>query len=378
MGSLTIPCADCDDTKARLELRHYEVTGCDPTPGRDGFCTISFIEPPTPSEHAMKLAAAQELPRDVAGSLTSLQARTAKAIVNIFETGAVLGVYGQVTLISGDSGHLTYGRSQTTLGSGNLYDLILRYCTNPGARFSQRLSPYLERLRKRDLSLDTDGLFANLLRAASDDPVMRGVQDGFFDDVYWVPALAEAQKHGLRTALGTAVVYDSVVHGSWNAMRLDTDAAVGDPSVAGEPAWIAKYIQVRRNWLATNARADLRPTVYRMDALRALVDQGRWGLSLPLVVRQHEISQATLDGQPPGCYDGPAAGSRSLALSTPLLRGLDVRLVQLGLSERQMSIVADGIFGQASQKAIETYQIARGLAATGVADAGLIAELVAS
>jgi chitosanase len=52
--------------------------------------------------------------------LTSSQKDTAQAIVNVFETSAVLGKYGQVTLIPCDSGHLTFGRSQTTLGSGNL------------------------------------------------------------------------------------------------------------------------------------------------------------------------------------------------------------------------------------------------------------------
>ena len=48
--------------------------------------------------------------------LTITQKKTAQAIINIFETGVVLGNYGQVTLIDGDTGHLTFGRSQTTLG----------------------------------------------------------------------------------------------------------------------------------------------------------------------------------------------------------------------------------------------------------------------
>ncbi|MDQ3267784.1 MAG: hypothetical protein M3P47_03520 [Pseudomonadota bacterium] len=51
--------------------------------------------------------------------LTATQKKTAEALVNIFETGEVLGDCSQVTLIAGDTGHLTFGRSQTTLGSGN-------------------------------------------------------------------------------------------------------------------------------------------------------------------------------------------------------------------------------------------------------------------
>lgn len=85
---------------------------------------------------------------------TQTQKKTAESIVNIFETSEVLGNYGQVTVIRGDTGHLTYGRSQTTLGSGNLYKLLKRYCDNGGARFRTRLEPYLPRFEGRDTALD--------------------------------------------------------------------------------------------------------------------------------------------------------------------------------------------------------------------------------
>lgn len=47
--------------------------------------------------------------------LTQTQKKTAESIINIFETNEVLGNYGQLTVIPGDTGHLTFGRSQTTL-----------------------------------------------------------------------------------------------------------------------------------------------------------------------------------------------------------------------------------------------------------------------
>ena len=90
--------------------------------------------------------------------LTSTQAQTAKAIINIFETSSVRGRYSLVTLLPGDSGHLTYGRSQTTLGSGNLYKLVNQYCETAGARFAGHLNPYLSRLKNTDLMLDNDTL----------------------------------------------------------------------------------------------------------------------------------------------------------------------------------------------------------------------------
>jgi len=116
--------------------------------------------------------------------------------------------------------------------------------------------------------------------------------------------------------------------------------------------------------------------VYRMDALQRLIDQGFWGLELPLVVRGQEISTATLSAMPPGCYDGPPPGSRVLAVQSPLARGLDVRLLQLGLSDLGADIKADGVFGQASLRGVKDYQTQHGLPANGVADVALIAQVV--
>lgn len=308
--------------------------------------------------------------------LTTTQKKTAQAIVNIFETGSVLGDYGNVTLIDGDTGHLTFGRSQTTLGSGNLHDLMLRYCSNPGARFRARLQPFLPQFAARDIALDADMRLHNVLRATADDPVMRETQDVFFDEVYWQPAVNAATQTGITTPLGVAVVYDSTVHGSWKTMRDRTTSQAGKLADIGESAWVSAYVQTRRQWLATHPRADLRATVYRMDAMKRLIDQGFWGLELPLVVRNLEISTSTLNATPPGCYDGPVPGSRALALQSPLPRGLDVRLVQLGLSDQGADIKADGVFGQTSVKRIKEYQAAHGLPMTGIADVALIALLV--
>jgi chitosanase len=135
-------------------------------------------------------------------------------------------------------------------------------------------------------------------------------------------------------------------------------------------------VRQRRQWLAHHSREDLRATVYRMDAFQRLIDNGMWALELPLVVRKQEISTATLSALPPGCYDGPAPGTRPIALATPLMRGLDVRRVQLALSDRDVDIRADGIFGQTSMKIVRNFQAAQGLPATGSLDPATIVSLV--
>lgn len=309
--------------------------------------------------------------------LTQAQKKTAEAIVNLFETSEVLGDYSKVTLLAGDTGHFTYSRSQTTLGSGNLYELLRRYCANGGARFGARLTPWLPRLETRDTDLDDDLRLHNLLRASADDLVMRDTQDAFFDEIYWQPAARTAEREGIISPLGVAVVYDSYVHGSWKAIRDRTDANVGKLATAGEQQWVQAYVATRRAWLASHPRKNLRSTAYRMDAFQRLIKQGYWNLALPLVVRDQEISLTSLARLPPRCYAGPQPGTRALALESALQRGLDVRLVQLGLSDRGMEIKADGIYGQTSVRLIGEYQAAQGLPSTGVADIGLIAQLTA-
>ncbi|MET0209938.1 MAG: peptidoglycan-binding protein [Burkholderiaceae bacterium] len=350
-----------------LENLGFHVLSVDAVPDRPDMGLIQFDS-----------ADPEGLPQTVAvdAALIPTQIATIQGIVNLFETGSVLGDYGGVTVIKGDTGHLTFGRSQTTLGSGNLALMLQQYCANPGARFATRLLPYLSRFAARDLSLDDDQKLHNVLRATADDPVMRETQDQFFDRNYWMPARRAATLLRLRTPLGVAVVYDSHVHGSFALIRDRTKKQIGLPSEAGEQRWISEYVRLRREWLSAG-RADLQPTVYRMDCFQRLIDNGQWALTLPLVVRREEISIATLNATPPGCHDGPEPGTRALALSSPLLRGLDVRRVQLALSDRGFDTRADGIFGQASQKLIRAYQSAQGVPATGVLEPGAVLELLA-
>lgn len=385
--SCTVLCEDCDDRKEDLQLRGYEVVGpCAEDKTQPGMCVIRYRRRAAGAAGASAVGtvAAREAAAAVAMAgepldeqpATATQASAAKAIVNLFETGQVLGDYSAVTVLPGDTGHLAYGRSQTTLGSGNLAVLIERYCTQAGARFGARLRDWRASMRARDKALDRDLQLHNLLRACADDPVMRDVQDRFFDDTYWQPAVRAAGRLGIRLPLGVAIVYDSWVHGSWGAMRDRTDRG-GTLQQSGEMEWLERYVDTRRDWLATHANLLLRKTVYRMDAFRALMDQGYWGLELPLVVRGREISLATLSGLPPGCYEGPQPGTRALAVQSPFNRGLDVRLLQLGLSlaDHQCEIRADGIYGSTTARWVKRYQEASGLSPTGVADPALVAKL---
>jgi hypothetical protein len=100
-------------------------------------------------------------------SISALQKAAAQAIVNIFETGSVRGDYAEVTLIPGDSGELTYGRTQTTLASGNLFLLIKAYADRGDGAYGDELRAFLPRLEAHDPGLNHDRAF----RTGCDDPV---------------------------------------------------------------------------------------------------------------------------------------------------------------------------------------------------------------
>jgi chitosanase len=299
--------------------------------------------------------------------LTELQKKTSQAIVNVFETGRLRGDYGSVVVARNDAGHLTYGRSQTTLASGNLFLLIEDYCQAPGAARAAALAPYLTRLKARDLALDGDAALRAALRAAGGDPVMRRVQDSFFDRVYWQPALARSSSLGLTTALGATVVYDGTIHGSFARLRDRTSARHGTPADIGEPAWLARYIAERRAWLAgfDPATSLLPKAVYRMDELKKLHDAQHWGLPLPLRIRNVAVDEAALssDDTP---VTASASDDRLQFLAEPRLEGDDVRALQAALRKAGHELEVDGDFGAGTDRALRAFQAAAGLKADGI------------
>jgi len=302
-----------------------------------------------------------------------LQENIAKAIVNIFETGRLLGNYASVVVAPHDRGHLTYGRSQTTLASGNLYVLISSYCAASGATFKDQLEPYLPRLQACDLTLDNDVDLKGYLAQAGGDATMRQTQDGFFDRAYWQPANRRAANASITTPLGIATIYDSTIHGNYAAIKTSTDAVL--PLPRDEKDWVRKYIAIRRAWLANNINSGLRPTVYRMDELKRLVDAGNWGLEPSLSVRGITIASTSFDDPTRDVAGTPAIRSSAhdpdevaLSLKVPYLSGPPVTLVQHALVREGLLTEGsvDGVFGPFTSVLVKQFQARHGLMADGV------------
>jgi chitosanase len=304
--------------------------------------------------------------------LSDLQKKTAQAIVNIFETGKVLGDYGAVTVMPGDKGHLTYGRNQVTLSSGGLHNLLAEYCAREDAQaqMATQFQPLLPRFLAKDLTLDADASVKALLREAGKDPVMHAVQDEFFDKDYWVPSWRAAAKCGLTTALSTAVVYDGHIHGNFGGIRNEVDKTGTVATGVSEKAWIAAYVATRKAWLL-RGKEPLPRTVYRMEAFKRLIEEEKWDLPLPLVVRGVSISEKSLSPNAAVPADGvPASAAlvgRTLRLAQPLMKGEDVRALQAALNRAGFAITPDGVFGPATEALLKQFQRSRNLTPDGVA-----------
>ena len=295
------------------------------------------------------------------------QELTVKAIVNIFETGRVAGDYGSVTLLKGDSGHLTYGRSQTTLASGNLFLLIKNYCDRSDAARAADFQPFLDDLATNNFALDTNAQLRQLLREAGDDPAMQAEQDQFFDRVYFNPACRAATARGVTLPLGQAVVYDSYVHSGRIRPLLGINIGAGR---VDEKDWVAQYVDARKNWLL-GLKDPLPKTVYRMESFRKLINDGAWDLPLPLSVHGVSITADALSVPAPivraaavDPTDPPAMPV--LRLTSPYMRGPEVRRLQEALNNAGFANGGDGLFGPFTETLVKKFQVAKQLKNDGI------------
>lgn len=228
-------------------------------------------------------------------NLTPDQKRIIESVVNVFETGSVHGNYGDITVLPdgpGDRRQITYGRSQTTEW-GHLKELLRRYCDAPEAdkELVKHVLKFLPSVGSSSLvnSMEFRGL---LSLAGKTDPVMRYVQDQFFDDVYFQPAMRWCDANGFELPLSALVVYDSFIHSGGIHWFLRNRFAETPPAKGGsEKDWIRAYVNTRDLWLRHHSRQILHVTVYRTQCLGNEIVRGNWNLDkLPILAHGVKVS----------------------------------------------------------------------------------------
>jgi hypothetical protein len=125
---------------------------------------------------------------------------------------------------------------------------------------------------------------------------MQHVQDAFFDERYFQPALRWAGNSGFVRALSVLVIYDSFIHSGGILGFLRARFPEVPPARGGsEQAWIGQYIAARHDWLSGHERADLRASSYRTRDLLREVQRGNWDLaSLPILANGVPVDDGAL------------------------------------------------------------------------------------
>lgn len=239
----------------------------------------------------------------------------AKAIVSIFETGKPSGNYAALAVLNDGAG-ISYGIKQFTHRSGSLLQVVEKYLVTNAAAGRETIESRLPLLRRSTkLAIDTlasDERFKQALKEAATTKEMRDAQNSVANERYVAKAIAECRAFGLTLPLSLAVVFDSVVHGSW----LSLSSHLGP--VRDEKAWIKDYVEHRHEWLKSIPR--LRTTTYRTSFFLKEIARGNWQLKLPIYVHGYLLKASDLPAEtPPHPLPKPDPDSRDAQVAAPTI-----------------------------------------------------------
>ncbi|MDI1242972.1 MAG: chitosanase [bacterium] len=249
--------------------------------------------------------------------------RKAMAIVSVFETGKPHGNYAALVVLNDGAG-ISYGIKQFTHRSGSLLQVVEKYLATDatvGRGTIESRLPVLRRSTKLAIDqLAADERFKQALKAAAASKEMRAAQDAIATERYLKKAINECRAFGLTLPLTLAVVYDSVVHGSWRSLAEHLGP------VRDEKIWIKRYVEERHEWL--RRRPTLRTTTYRTTFFRNEIARGNWQLELPMYVHGYLLKASdfpeaatpqTPAEPPPDTPPGPDPRGRDTQVAAPTI-----------------------------------------------------------
>jgi chitosanase len=230
-------------------------------------------------------------------TLSADQRRIADELVSVFENGTSDLRYDYVESLDDGRGY-TCGKIGFTTSGPEVRDVVAAWAKRRPADPLVRHLPRLRELADGDDD-GTGGLagFPEDWAAAARDPEFRRIQDEASDRLAFDPGLRLAQKLGIRTALGVAILFDTAVQ---HGMGDDPDGlpALADRAsrmAGGRPAdgtperrWFAAFLDVRADALRhahdPDTRAVWAESLDRVEALRRLVDADRHRLKPPVPI----------------------------------------------------------------------------------------------
>ena len=230
-------------------------------------------------------------------------------MVGVFETGKVGGDPSAVQ--DKDSGIISYGKHQCTLSSkeSSLEKVLDRYMElAPKSENTKKLEEHMGAVRNKNESLRNNEEFKTLLKEAGKDPLMGQAQEEVFDKLYWKPAMQAADKAGITSPLGCALLTDTAVNSG--PENLNTILSRSQAKLEGkeytEQEFLQTFADERTKFILTAAKnkdaqgnhgnADMLRHVasdWRMDYWKGWVDDGNMDLKGKL---EFKLYKQTIDG----------------------------------------------------------------------------------
>jgi len=240
------------------------------------------------------------------------QEKIIQQITTIFENGTKDFQYASISQLNDGKG-LNVGRVGFNTKAGTLQILVKQYLAASASKPTParaELEKYLPCLSKIQGTGEYDCLYPNtkkldkqsLLNSdfgkawkdASNQPLMKDLQDKFVKDSYLEPALKLANQANLNSALGRAFIYDTVVQsGEGGADKLvrettrkyeSTHPGFSGPTKPEEETEWLKLFNKARSFLLSKGPVD---TATRVNALSKILDAQNFDLRPPVKVQYH-------------------------------------------------------------------------------------------
>lgn len=210
--------------------------------------------------------------------------KAAFAITNIFEGGAYTSYQ------NADSGIISYGRFQFTLGAGSLGTVCRRYCDRSLTATADNLrADFLPRVLARDPGLRNEMRLRDLLLAAAEEDVMKSVQNEVATEGFWERMLnITARPRNIQLPLSLALLFDiainfGVMHGL--VTRAEDDLGVPQRSRVlengiSEQKLMTQVADIRKRSHDRQAEREHLPGLkLRGDFWMSMVVNGDWNLA---------------------------------------------------------------------------------------------------
>lgn len=215
--------------------------------------------------------------------------RRAAQITSTFENSTTELQYAYAENI-GDGRGITAGRAGFTSATGDLLLMVRRYTKLKPDNVLAKYLPALTAVKATDSEAGLDG-FTEAWAQAAADPAHRALQDDLVDELYFNPAMTLAREVGIITALGQAVMWDTMIqHGrggdnGTNAIIKDTRTTMGGDATGNEVAWLDAFLDARLHHLGhaygDSPDAD-KSSTSRIEAFKSLIADGAFALDPPL------------------------------------------------------------------------------------------------